>query len=59
VTDPKHCGCGRTHTPSVWPTLEYVGVQPGFPEDEDGPAIPDCEMRNCPCGSTLAVEMTS
>lgn len=41
----KHCGvCGETHT---WIDLPLVGIV----EDDAGPA---CEIRNCPCGATLA-----
>lgn len=47
---PKACSCcGRPITEEQWEGLEYVGVQRGTEE------IPDLELRNCGCGSTLAI----
>lgn len=51
------CKAGRDHgaiklDTSSWTALELVGVQV-TPEDEDGPEE-RLELRNCPCGSTLA-----
>lgn len=50
----KRCRCGRTFTKAQWEELPYVGVQPTY--DERGSML---ELRNCPCGSTIAVEMPS
>lgn len=52
----KTCRCGKSYDAHAWRALTYVGVQPGGPADEHGPAYPDVELRNCSCGSTLAVE---
>ncbi len=48
------CGCGRNYTHSGWSTLALVGVQ------DDGAGLPDSvlELRNCSCGSTLAIPAT-
>lgn len=48
----KRCACGRRHAPLEWLTLPLVGV---WPEEETGGAA--LELRNCPCGSTIAVEL--
>ena len=48
---PKSCACGRSHTKSEWPRLALVGVQRDFDER------PRLELRNCPCSSTIAVEL--
>jgi hypothetical protein len=48
---PKRCGCGLTHDAAAWSCLPYVGVQ----RDE----FEALELRNCPCGSTLAIEVAS
>lgn len=48
---PKTCACGRTYTAAEWAELRLVGVQ----------VVPDwcsLELRDCECGSTLAVEVT-
>lgn len=46
----KSCACcGRTFTASSWLSLKYVGQQ----DDGEGGWL---NLRNCPCGSTLAVE---
>lgn len=40
----KHCNCCRTtYTPKTWATLPYVG------------RMDELELRNCACGSTLAI----
>ncbi len=40
---------------SLWTSLKFIGYQ-RIPADETGPAW--ClELRNCGCGSTLAVEV--
>lgn len=48
----KRCSCcGHDHDAESWGSLEYLGIM----DPEDGePAI---EMRNCTCGSTLAIEL--
>jgi hypothetical protein len=43
----KRCGCGRCFTRAQWRELQYVGAQ----VDD----IETLELRNCPCGSTIAV----
>lgn len=49
---PKRCGCcGREYTPATWGRLPLVGVQPV-------PGWPSIELRNCVCGTTLAVELS-
>jgi hypothetical protein len=47
--DPKHCTCcERVHDSYAWSNLPAIGVMMG-----------SLELRNCPCGSTLAVELES
>ena len=46
----KKCGCGQTYTKDEWEKLEFVCV---FDVEEDG--AQDAELRNCPCGSSIAV----
>ncbi len=47
-TEPlKSCACGQTYTGPRWKGLVFVGYMAG-----DGG---DLELRNCDCGSTLAV----
>ncbi len=41
----KTCGCGRAFTAAAWARLPYVGIMAGC-----------LEMRNCLCGSTIAVK---
>lgn len=42
----------RAKSDSVWPTLQFIGIQPDF--DDDGNRA-DLELRNCSeCSSTLA-----
>lgn len=51
--EAKRCGCGRTFDESQWIRLDFVDWQvvemrqPGEPKW--------LELRNCPCGSTIAV----
>lgn len=47
--------CSRQHGPRQWQELPLIGTQP-VEADEEGPAY-TLEMRNCPCGSTLAVDL--
>ena len=44
----KSCLCGATHDPFEWLQLPHVGVM----ADE----VDTLTLRNCHCGSTLAVE---
>lgn len=46
----KQCGCGRSFTEETWRALDYCGRMDLGEEDE-----PALELRNCPCGSTLAI----
>lgn len=55
MTKPfKTCGCGREWTKEEWEALplvdprQYAGVEDGFAYF--------LELRNCPCGSTKAIE---
>ena len=50
-TWPKHCACGAVITEDEWETLPYVGVQKVPPDY----GMPDLELRNCHCGSTISV----
>ena len=43
----KVCGCGAVHGAPEWAALPLCGRQ------DDGYDV--LEMRNCPCGSTLAI----
>ena len=52
---PKKCGCGLTHGAAEWRKLNYVSRM-AVPADAEGPAQ-TLELRNCACGSTLAVEV--
>jgi len=45
----KVCGCGRTFSAHEWSLLHCLGSM----VDEEG----TIELRNCPCGSTIAVEI--
>lgn len=45
----KPCGCGLVHDHAAWSALPYVGDM----HDEDVVL----ELRNCRCGSTLAIEV--
>jgi hypothetical protein len=47
ATFPKRCRCGRQFDRAAWERLTYVGVDEAF----------RLELRNCACGSTLAVPM--
>ncbi len=48
---PKSCGCGRIHDAFAWIALPYVGVM----ADD----VESLELRNCACGSTLAIAVPS
>lgn len=43
------CSCGREFTEHAWNLLPYVGVM----RDD----VERLELRNCPCGSTRALEI--
>jgi hypothetical protein len=45
----KQCGCGATYSAEAWLGLPLVG----FMGEGDGPWR--VELRNCACGTTLAV----
>lgn len=47
----KECACGRRYGESAWERLYYVGIH------RDERPYPDLELRNCVCGSTIAVAM--
>jgi len=57
---PKQCSCGRVHWQAGWEELPFVGNQ----FTHDGSYDLDSrifyyrtELRNCPCGSTIALEV--
>jgi hypothetical protein len=45
----KRCACGIVHSGAAWLALPFVGMQDG------GPDFGPLELRNCRCGSTLAL----
>ncbi len=49
------CACGRRYDSSRWELLPRVVKNRGIMDDGDGGYL---ELRNCPCGSTLAEEIT-
>lgn len=49
------CACGRGHELARFLGLPPVGVQIVDPDDGEPPDV--LHLRNCPCGSTLAVEV--
>lgn len=51
----KKCGCGRRFSRAQWDALTYVG-RIDTPADAYGPAE-SCELRNCSCGSTIALDL--
>lgn len=53
----KSCSCGRSFTTEEWRQLPIVGHQ-CEPADAMGPEV-HYEYRNCPCRSTLLVEVPS
>lgn len=52
----KRCGCGIEHDARAWQALPFVGYQ-DFPAEGTLPSI-RLELRNCPCGSTLALRVS-
>ena len=54
---PKTCGnCGRPIRKRSWNNLSLKGIMKGSPRD---PEAQDLELRNCACGSTLAMPVLS
>lgn len=58
---PTLPACTASHAalkaaPALWASLQLIGIQ-HIPADETGPAE-TLELRNCSCGSTLAVSVT-
>lgn len=53
----KQCGCGKAYTKPEWDNLHKVG-QLHTPADEFGPDE-ILELKNCSCGSTMALEVLS
>ena len=51
--EKKKCGCGRRYGPHEWVALRLVG----YCGAASGDARQVLEMRNCVCGSTLAVDV--
>lgn len=48
----KRCSCGVVYTAAGFAALPFVGNM--LSEDETGAYC--AQLRNCPCGSTIAVE---
>ncbi len=48
------CGCGKEFDLTGWKRLKVLGYQ-DVEADKEGPAC-KLELRNCKCGSTLAIE---
>lgn len=46
---PKRCACGAVYDGHAWARLPLVGLHV---DDEES-----IELRNCRCGSTIAVEL--
>jgi CheY-like chemotaxis protein len=48
----KHCACGRSYDAATWAALPWVG------EIDNGREVGErMELRDCPCGSTIAREL--
>ncbi len=45
----KQCGCGAAYDAESWMRLPFVGVM--------GDEVESCELRNCPCSSTISIEL--
>jgi Protein of unknown function (DUF5661) len=53
--EPKQCrSCGRTHSDAQWAKLPLVGHQVIGPYPDDPGEV--LELKNCQCGSTLAIQ---
>ena len=46
---PKTCSCGCSYTEGEWAMLVCIGRMVD--------SVDDIELRNCTCGSTIAVEI--
>ncbi|MEQ9323888.1 MAG: hypothetical protein RIF41_32285 [Polyangiaceae bacterium] len=53
----KVCACGRAHNWHQWCRLERVGLTVHDYDDGQQPSVEVLEYRNCPCRSTLAVDL--
>lgn len=53
----KQCACGRAYTQRQWNELGTPKVQVFDGPDENGEPIAPLELRDCACGSTLALEV--
>jgi hypothetical protein len=52
---PKPCGCGLVYEKKQWRELDLVGMTEGTDSTCGKRYGPDLELRNCVCGSTIAV----
>lgn len=50
TTVVRSCACGKSYDRAGWLALEYVGIQVADPDER-------YELRNCTCGSTIALEL--
>lgn len=56
---PFTCSCGRKYDEHTWKELPLAGTgYMCFEEDLDGPEQ-HMEHRNCPCGTTKAIEVAA
>ena len=56
---PKRCTvCGASYDAAAWLALPFVGVQMTY-ADDGVTIVPSCELRNCPCRTTLGVEVSA
>ncbi|MDE3097486.1 MAG: hypothetical protein KGK07_15985 [Chloroflexota bacterium] len=55
----KRCECGRTFTRAEWRQLPLTGTMKDDAIYDGHPERTLIELRNCPCGSTIAVERPS
>lgn len=53
----KRCSCGRRYDEAGWAALPLVGRITYEHDDGQESARETLEHRNCPCGSTMAVEV--
>lgn len=51
----KTCGCSLAFTAEGWKALPFVGWSDAYETEWPGLMALD-EMRNCPCGSTIAIQ---
>lgn len=52
----KACRCGRTFTAEEWAALPGLRFWPPDMGREDGWTL---EQRDCPCGSSLTIDITN